>query len=234
MKEDIGSAEPQPANGEISAVSEGESNTKEGSASYERDEFRSRFLRNLMLRKQEVEEALSRLIDGQKEQKTLFSTDDFIEELDRAEREISVQTAYSLLEKKNEELEKIEALISRALGDEDFGLCEECGERIPEERLLVVPEAVRCVSCQRDLEELGSRRAVAGRSFVSLAANKALPWQDIQEDSDDKGELSADPDLDNLSFLDLEEIDPQEDTEQNNGAEFPLAPPSRPADSSTS
>jgi len=33
-----------------------------------------------------------------------------------------------------------------------YGLCEDCGVRIPEERLEVWPEATRCVRCQRSSE----------------------------------------------------------------------------------
>ena len=36
----------------------------------------------------------------------------------------------------------------------EFGRCEECGKPIPEERLMVIPEATLCVPCQRELEEM--------------------------------------------------------------------------------
>lgn len=52
-----------------------------------------------------------------------------------------------------ENLEQVE----RALGRLQVGLygyCENCGRRIPEERLRFRPEATRCVDCQSRLESL--------------------------------------------------------------------------------
>jgi len=43
------------------------------------------------------------------------------------------------------------ALLERALtridSDEDFGVCAECDEPIPLKRLMLLPEATRCVRC---------------------------------------------------------------------------------------
>jgi DnaK suppressor protein len=47
--------------------------------------------------------------------------------------------------------------VERALGRLQVGLygyCEDCGRRIPEERLRFRPEATRCLDCQRRLEDL--------------------------------------------------------------------------------
>ena len=40
----------------------------------------------------------------------------------------------------------------RALADGSYGSCKDCGRPIPPERLEAVPEAVRCISCQRHFE----------------------------------------------------------------------------------
>lgn len=40
----------------------------------------------------------------------------------------------------------------RALADGTYGTCFDCGRRIPPDRLEAVPEAIRCVECQRRLE----------------------------------------------------------------------------------
>jgi RNA polymerase-binding transcription factor DksA len=40
----------------------------------------------------------------------------------------------------------------RALADGSYGLCKGCGRTIHAERLLAVPEAVRCLDCQRHFE----------------------------------------------------------------------------------
>lgn len=47
--------------------------------------------------------------------------------------------------------------ISQALAriqDGEYGVCAECGEKIPPKRLEAIPWAVCCVSCQEKLERL--------------------------------------------------------------------------------
>jgi phage/conjugal plasmid C-4 type zinc finger TraR family protein len=39
-----------------------------------------------------------------------------------------------------------------ALADGSYGTCRECGQEIPADRLEAVPEAVRCLGCQRLFE----------------------------------------------------------------------------------
>lgn len=45
------------------------------------------------------------------------------------------------------------------LGDKDYGVCEDCGEDIPEKRLLINPCINICVACaeDRELEQLRRR-----------------------------------------------------------------------------
>jgi DnaK suppressor protein len=40
----------------------------------------------------------------------------------------------------------------RALADGTYGICKGCGKQIPSERLDAMPEAVRCLDCQRHFE----------------------------------------------------------------------------------
>jgi RNA polymerase-binding transcription factor DksA len=47
----------------------------------------------------------------------------------------------------------------RALADGSYGSCRECGRPIQPERLEAVPEAVRCIDCQRHLEGGHRQRA---------------------------------------------------------------------------
>ena len=42
-----------------------------------------------------------------------------------------------------------------------YGVCDECGEQIPEVRLSALPFAARCIDCQRTLES--SHRGNVGR-----------------------------------------------------------------------
>ena len=43
------------------------------------------------------------------------------------------------------------------LFDGTYGMCEECGKRIPEARLRLVPAVSLCVDCKRDRERLTER-----------------------------------------------------------------------------
>jgi RNA polymerase-binding transcription factor DksA len=69
-------------------------------------------------------------------------------------------TASELYEEELEETERIffeeeERRIAearRALADGSYGVCRNCGRPIPEDRLQAVPEAVRCLDCQRHFE----------------------------------------------------------------------------------
>jgi RNA polymerase-binding transcription factor DksA len=45
----------------------------------------------------------------------------------------------------------LDAAIAR-VGDGAYGSCVSCGRAIPEARLVAIPEAARCVACQRDLD----------------------------------------------------------------------------------
>ena len=121
------------------------------------DDFRTAFVRSLELKKQELQQTLERLMKSRKEYEGQLTAGDFIDEVDDAQREISAYSQFSLIERKNKELQQIEYLLNRVAEEQDFGLCEECGTRIPKERLLLVPEATLCVACQREMEKMDSR-----------------------------------------------------------------------------
>ncbi len=55
-----------------------------------------------------------------------------------------------------EELQQVRSAIER-LDAGTYGDCEECGEAIALQRLLVEPAAARCASCQSAFERAGAR-----------------------------------------------------------------------------
>jgi RNA polymerase-binding transcription factor DksA len=63
------------------------------------------------------------------------------------ERELDSTTEVFLSEE-----ERRIAEARRALANGTYGTCVSCGSEIPVERLEVVPEAVRCIDCQRGLD----------------------------------------------------------------------------------
>jgi RNA polymerase-binding protein DksA len=58
----------------------------------------------------------------------------------------------SLMESEEVTLENIEAALER-IEDGTYGLCEECGVKIPKKRLGAVPYASMCVRCASQLEQ---------------------------------------------------------------------------------
>ena len=171
------------------------------------------FLKTLIVKREEVEKALKCLMDAQKEYENRHFFDDFIEELDHAGRETSTQMHYKLLERKNRDLEKIEMLIRRAQQEEEFGLCEECGERIPDERLEIVPESTRCVPCQRELEKLELGRSLTEKAYRPSVGKKRWQWERNQESNDQANFINR-PELEHLSFSDLEETDLEDNSSE--------------------
>ena len=122
---------------------------------------REKLMKQLNLQKRHFEQVLQQLMKNQKEYNDYVYDENLSDESDHAPREISVHRNYSLIEKKIRELEKIDRLMQKISQDGRFGECEECGDLIPPERLLIVPETSLCIDCQRALEKLDHHRKVA-------------------------------------------------------------------------
>jgi len=88
----------------------------------EKDDFQSRFLGNLLAKKEDVENTLHRLVESQKAYGNLLTADDLVEDLDHADREISAQTFSKLIERKCKELEKMDQLKKRGVVKEGSSL----------------------------------------------------------------------------------------------------------------
>ena len=169
------------------------------------------FLLDLLSKRAEIESAISNLKENHKID-YYRSSDHSLEEADRADNEISAQQYYSLLERKSSELKRIEKLINSIQKIEDFGWCEDCGGRISNRRLSVMPDATRCISCQRDYERKESMKGHSSRRYQSSSGEMDQNEEDMEDtpelrvfiDNMDKGAASMD---------ELEEMDM--DSEQN-------------------
>ncbi len=58
----------------------------------------------------------------------------------------------SLMENEEDTLASIEASLER-IEDGTYGMCEECGARIPKARLNAIPYATLCIKCASELEQ---------------------------------------------------------------------------------
>ena len=73
------------------------------------------------------------------------------DEADESVRLDAQDEAWRMAEAEGRELARIDATLTR-LRDETFGECVDCGEEIEEKRLMALPTASRCMSCQEARE----------------------------------------------------------------------------------
>lgn len=79
--------------------------------------------------------------------------DPFPDPLDRAMSESGRNLE---LKKRDRERKLIQKILKAVQKTEDgtYGICEECGNEISENRLLVRPEATLCIKCKEEQEEI--------------------------------------------------------------------------------
>jgi len=176
---------------------------------------RSSFLESLEVKRREIKETLDRLLSSRKEYSGQLTAGDFIDEIDDAQREISAYSQYSLIELKIKELQKVEQLINRIPKEEEFGLCEECGNPIPRERLLIVPEATLCVACQRELEKLHYKKSMAARGPSTFGSRKDMDWEVSGAPDEDDGML-IEYHIGSLPAVDIDEAETENPPEGKN------------------
>lgn len=166
---------------------------------------RSIVLESLLSRKAEVEKTIKEMRAYHRENKGTLFGDDHMEEVDRAGKEISNQTYYSLLERKSKELNRLEGLIENILQNEEFGICEDCEEEIGYERLMAMPDVTRCIDCQREFEKSWARDN--NRLRYSFNHQNQADW-DTDDSSEDFNGLVFKDRIDSISKNDdLEEVE---------------------------
>ena len=178
-----------------------------------RSDPRAIFMQNILDKRKELEETLERLIDNQKEYDLQFRGGDLIDELDQAQREISASSYYPIIERKIKELRKIDVLIKRMSKREKFGLCEECGKQIPKKRLLIVPEATLCVSCQRELEKAHLWGSIEARSSVDYGERQESEWN--SDGFDEKAHRTLKTQMNTFSINDIRGTEADNDLESS-------------------
>jgi DnaK suppressor protein len=176
-------------------------------AEIKEEDFRSAFMKSLKAKHQELRENLDRLINSRKEYEGELTAGDYIDEVDDAQREISAYSQFSLIERKNRELRKIDYLLSRIESEEDFGTCEECGTPIPRERLLIVPETTLCVACQREMEKMDQRRSMASRASPPMVSTRReVTWESTEPAEEDENVL-VEYHIGGLPSIDMDETE---------------------------
>ncbi|MEW6569596.1 MAG: TraR/DksA C4-type zinc finger protein [Nitrospirota bacterium] len=118
------------------------------------EEERRAFLRRALVRKREeivkeAKEEISKYIKGETRQLVDTALDDG----DWSVVDLSEDISLKQLSTHRENLQKIDESL-RKLNEGTYGICEDCGEEISEERLKVLPFAIYCVDCQEKRERL--------------------------------------------------------------------------------
>lgn len=188
---------------------------KKKKAGTKEEDFRSAFMKSLEAKRDELQETLDRLMHSRKEYEGELTAGDFIDEIDDAQREISAYSQFSLIERKNKELQKINYLLSRIESEEDFGICEECGTPIPRERLLIVPETTLCVACQRELEKMDQRKSMAARATSTISPTRREVGWESTDVSDEDDNVLVEYHIGSVPNMDMDETElPSDDKEE--------------------
>ncbi len=120
----------------------------------EKKTVRLREIRKALLKKKEliVKEAkqeIAKYVSGENRQ----LMDTAIDEGDWAVVDISEDINLRRLDAHRKTMRDIDEVV-RKIDEGTYGICEECGEEISEQRLKVIPTASLCITCQENKEQL--------------------------------------------------------------------------------
>ncbi|MBI5755300.1 MAG: TraR/DksA C4-type zinc finger protein [Nitrospirae bacterium] len=79
--------------------------------------------------------------------------DAVLDEGDKALSDLAAETGLTLVDLRKDMLEKIDHALAK-LEEGTYGICDDCGNEINEQRLKAVPFAVYCVECKQKREDL--------------------------------------------------------------------------------
>jgi len=129
------------------------------------EEERNRALKKLLISKRqeifkEVKTEISKYIKGETRQLVDTALDDG----DWSIVDLSEDISFKHLSTHRENLLKIDEAL-RKLDEGTYGICEDCGEEVTQERLNILPFAIYCIDCQEKrekIEEMERREGLIG------------------------------------------------------------------------
>lgn len=127
------------------------------------------------------------------------------DELDIARSLSDVETHASLIDRAEQRLKEIDSAMGR-LEDGAYGICEECGEEIPVERLQALPFTLYCVECQGKRNR--SRSAGTGDLSRSMRKRWSIPVE--MDESEERSDAMLAPE-EEVSVHDDSPFGPTED-----------------------
>jgi DnaK suppressor protein len=105
------------------------------------------------------------------------------DEMDVARSTADVETHASLIERAEDRLRLIDQALARVEND-TYGICAECGEDIPLERLKALPFALLCVDCQEKRGKSRGRWGAGGT--IEPYSQTWTPPAEMETDSEAK------------------------------------------------
>ena len=112
-----------------------------------------KFLLTLQQRRADLLNDLRRRLHAEGEAEQLALVNHLEETGDWAEASTENLQDIALLQYEIDSLRRIDSALQR-LKDGQFGVCQQCGEAIPQQRLEAQPEAVACLQCQTELDQV--------------------------------------------------------------------------------
>jgi DnaK suppressor protein len=109
-----------------------------------------KFKKKLLVMRLELTTELHRMTNGEKNKDRAGGMDS----IDQANSSYTADTSLARTEKINRRIREIDGAIYR-IKNGNYGVCEVCGDDIPEGRLEVRPNAMYCAQCKEDLEKRG-------------------------------------------------------------------------------
>ncbi|MGO9062383.1 MAG: TraR/DksA family transcriptional regulator [Candidatus Binataceae bacterium] len=146
-----------------------------------KDKERPRILRELL--NHQRNQALAQVREYRRDQEE-EATPPPGDEMDMARSLADVETHASLIERVEERLKAIDFAFER-LNLGRYGVCAQCGEHIPVERLKALPFAAYCVDCQE-------KRNNAGRGGKPWIDEPFIHQWDVPEEMEETTETSHD------------------------------------------
>ena len=113
-------------------------------------EKRTELLREVLLdKKRELWNDLKEELFKHKGPEYMKQVEAILDSGEEAFADLVGDTGYQLLEAKRCDIEKIDDALRKLEVDGTYGLCEDCGKEIDEERLNVMSFAIYCIECAR-------------------------------------------------------------------------------------
>ena len=126
---------------------------KKKTAQLSEEERKSALRKSLVQKREEivreVKSGISKYIKGETRQLVDTALDDG----DWSVVDLSEDISFKHMSTHRENLLKIDEAL-RKLGEGTYGICEDCGEEISEQRLKILPFAIYCTDCQEKREQL--------------------------------------------------------------------------------